>query len=66
MGNVILVFGTLVAINLGLGYMVSDYLYEDEQQQGVVEIQEVSADEAVAAPQAEAAPQVEAVEEKAE
>lgn len=54
MGHVILVFGTLVAINLGLGYMVSDYLYEDEQQQGVVEIQEVSAEEAVEAPQAEA------------
>lgn len=42
MGHVILVFGTLVAVNLGIGYMVSDYLYEDEQPvQGVVEIEEV-------------------------
>ncbi|MCG8312987.1 MAG: hypothetical protein MI976_07195 [Pseudomonadales bacterium] len=47
MGHVILVFGTLVAINLGLGYMVSDYLYEDEQQEGVVEIQEVAPEEAI-------------------
>ena len=48
MGHVVLVFGTLVAINLGLGYAVSDYLYEDEQQDGVVEIQEVSPEEAAA------------------
>ena len=47
MGHVILVFGTLVAINLGLGYMVSDYLCEDEQQEGVVEIQEVAPEEAM-------------------
>ena len=50
MGHVILVFGTLVAINLGLGYAVSDYLYEDETQEGVVEIQEVASEEAAAAP----------------
>lgn len=44
MGHVILVFGTLVAVNLGIGYMVSDYLYEDEEQQvqGVVEVEEVA------------------------
>lgn len=48
MGHVILVFGTLVVINLGLGYAVSDYLYEDEQQEGVVEIQEVAPEEAAA------------------
>ncbi len=58
MGHVILVFGTLVAINLGLGYVVSDYLYEDEQQEGVVEIQEVSPEAVSTAPQSE--------EEKAE
>ena len=51
MGHVILVFGTLVVINLGLGYAVSDYLYEDEQKDGVVEIQEVS-------PESTAAPEV--------
>lgn len=54
MGHVILVFGTLVAINLGLGYVVSDYLYEDEQQEGVVEIQEVSPEAVATEPQAEA------------
>lgn len=51
MGHVILVFGTLVVINLGLGYAVSDYLYEDEQKDGVVEIQEVAPEEAAEAPQ---------------
>ncbi len=51
MGHVILVFGTLVVINLGLGYAVSDYLYEDEQKEGVVEIQEVSPEDAAAAPE---------------
>ena len=53
MGHVIVVFGTLVAINLGLGYAVSDYLYEDEQKDGVVEIQEVSPEEAAAPAQPE-------------
>ncbi|MDX1695301.1 MAG: hypothetical protein R3208_16160 [Ketobacteraceae bacterium] len=48
MGHVIVVFGTLVAINLGLGYAVSDYLYKDEEKDGVVEIQEVSPEEAAA------------------
>lgn len=51
MGHVILVFGTLVVINLGLGYAVSDYLYEDEQKEGVVEIQEVSPEDAAATPE---------------
>lgn len=51
MGHVILVFGTLVVINLGLGYAVSDYLYEDEEKEGVVEIQEVSPEDAAAAPE---------------
>ena len=46
MGHVILVFGTLVVINLGLGYAVSDYLYEDGDKAGVVEIQEVAPEEA--------------------
>lgn len=54
MGHVILVFGTLVAINLGLGYAVSDYLYEDEQQEGVVEIQEVAPEAIESEPQTEA------------
>ncbi|MCG8673218.1 MAG: hypothetical protein MI867_27770 [Pseudomonadales bacterium] len=59
MGHVILVFGTLVAINLGLGYVVSDYLYEDEQQQGVVEIQEVSPEAAASTEPAVEAPKAE-------
>lgn len=50
MGHVIVVFGTLVAINLGLGYMVSDYLYEDEAQEGVVEIQDVAPEAEVQQP----------------
>ena len=39
MGHIILVFGTLIALNFGIGYQVSDELYED---QGVVEIQELA------------------------
>jgi hypothetical protein len=42
MGHVILIFGTLVAVNLGIGYMVSDYIYEEEPVQGVVEVEEVA------------------------
>jgi hypothetical protein len=41
-GHVLLIFGTLVAVNLGIGYMVSDYLYEDDAVQGVVEVEEVA------------------------
>ncbi len=56
MGHVILVFGTLVAINLGIGYMVSDYLYEDEEPiEGVVEIEEVAGAEQPKAEQAQEA-----------
>ena len=42
MGHVIVVFGTLIALNFGVGFMVSDQLYDDETNQGVVEVQEVS------------------------
>jgi len=42
MGHVIVVFGTLIALNFGVGFMVSDYLYEDETKEGVVEVQEVA------------------------
>ena len=59
MGHVILVFGTLVAVNLGIGYMVSDYLYEDEEPvQGVVEVEDVTA--------AEPAQQIQQIQETVE
>lgn len=44
MGHVIVVFGALIAVNLGLGYMVSDYLYEEDAKEGVVEVQEVDSE----------------------
>ncbi len=46
MGHVIVVFGTLIALNFGVGFMVSDYLYEDETKEGVVEVQEVAPEQA--------------------
>jgi hypothetical protein len=46
MGHVIVVFGTLIALNFGVGFMVSDYLYEDETKEGVVEVQEVASEQA--------------------
>ena len=46
MGHVILIFGTLIAINFGIGYEVSDKLYEDSE--GVIEIQEIASVEPVA------------------
>lgn len=57
MGHVIVVFGTLIALNFGVGFMVSDYLYEDEAKQGVVEVQEVAPEQDVeaTAPEADAA-----------
>jgi len=45
MGHVIVVFGTLIALNFGVGFMVSDYLYEDETKEGVVEVQEVASEQ---------------------
>lgn len=43
MGHVLLIFGTLVAVNLGIGYMVSDYLYDEKDPaHGVVEVEEVA------------------------
>ena len=63
MGHVIVVFGTLIALNFGVGFMVSDYLYEDDAKEGVVEVQEASseqsavAEEKVESPAAEPAAQ---------
>ncbi|OUS28354.1 hypothetical protein A9Q99_12590 [Gammaproteobacteria bacterium 45_16_T64] len=53
MGHVIVVFGTLIALNFGVGFMVSDYLYEDETKQGVVEVQEVAPEQAESAVEVE-------------
>jgi len=49
MGHVIVVFGTLIALNFGVGFMVSDYLYEDDAKEGVVEVQEASSEQPAAA-----------------
>ena len=56
MGHVIVIFGTLIALNFGVGFMVSDYLYEDDVKQGVVEVQEVVAEEPAAVEATVAAP----------
>lgn len=42
MGHVFVIFGTLIAFNYGIGYMVSDRLYEDDPtKQGEVKIEEI-------------------------
>jgi len=48
MGHVIVVFGTLIALNFGVGFMVSDQLYDEEPNQGVVEVQSLVDDQAPA------------------
>lgn len=55
MGHVIVVFGTLIALNFGVGFMVSDYLYEDDAKEGVVEVQEAATEQPEAV-EADAAP----------
>ena len=40
MGHVIIILGTFIALNFGVGYTVADDLYEDEARKGVVEVQE--------------------------
>lgn len=47
MGHVLAVFGALVALNFGVGYMASDALYEDESAlQGEVQIEEINTQKA--------------------
>ena len=48
MGHVIVIFGTLIALNLGFGYWLSEKNAES-QPQGVVEVEDVQA-QAPAAP----------------
>ncbi|MEE2729616.1 MAG: hypothetical protein VYA55_02285 [Pseudomonadota bacterium] len=52
MGHVIAIFGTLIALNLGFGFWLSEQNDVAEPEEGVVEVEEVQADP-VAAPQAE-------------
>ena len=40
MGHVIAIFGTLIALNLGFGYWLSEQSDVAEPEQGVVEVEE--------------------------
>jgi len=51
MGHVIVIFGTLIALNVGFGYWLSEKNAES-QPQGVVEVEDVQA-EAQAAPESD-------------
>ncbi len=42
MGNIIVIFGTLIALNLGFGFWLSDK-NADSQTQSVVEVEDVQA-----------------------
>lgn len=43
MVNIILVFGTLLVLNIGLGTQLSEEMYDDgAEKQGFVEIEDVS------------------------
>ena len=54
MGHVIVIFGTLIALNMGFGYWLSEQNAE-KQAQGVVEVEDVQAEaQAPAAAPAEA------------
>ncbi len=44
MGHVIAIFGTLIALNIGFGYWLSEENAES-QPEGVVEVEEVSLEE---------------------
>lgn len=55
MGHVIAIFGTLIALNLGFGYWLSEE-NKESQPEGVVEVEEVN-QEPEAALEAPAEPQ---------
>ena len=40
MGHIIIILGTFIAFNFGVGHTVADNLYENEATKGVVEVQE--------------------------
>lgn len=58
MGHVIVIFGTLIALNMGFGYWLSEKNAESKQPQGVVEVEDVQA-------QAQPAPATQPVTEQA-
>ena len=45
MGYVTIVFGTLIAFNFGVGYLVSEDLYEDEMKKQFAPVVQVSSSE---------------------
>lgn len=58
MGHVIVIFGTLIALNMGFGYWLSEKNAESNQPQGVVEVEDVQA-------QAQPAPETQPATESA-
>lgn len=52
MGHVIVIFGTLIALNMGFGYWLSEKNAESNQPEGVVEVEDVQA-EAQQAPESQ-------------
>lgn len=56
MGHVIAIFGTLIVLNMGFGYWLSEQNADSKQAQGVVEVEDVQATQQ-AAPQAAPAAQ---------
>lgn len=60
MGHVIVIFGTLIALNMGFGYWLSEQNAEDQPKQGVVEVEDVQAE--AAAPTAAPVEEVKPVE----
>lgn len=43
MGHVIVIFGTLIALNMGFGYWLSEENQDQQPAQGVVEVEDVQA-----------------------
>ena len=44
MGHVIVIFGTLIALNMGFGYWLSEKNAEKQPPQGVVSVEDVQAE----------------------
>lgn len=44
MGHVIVIFGTLIALNVGFGYWLSEENAAKQPPQGVVEVEDVQAE----------------------
>lgn len=53
MGHVIVIFGTLIALNMGFGYWLSEQNADGTQPEGVVEVEDVSAQATTPATQPE-------------